>query len=293
VAGQVPEDAWTRVARHWHECFRLRSPPLPGDPPTRTRRPWVDLDEFIRQDNILQLRSIMGAVAERGRQWVPGRTVAPGSFIELTDADLEVVARAEHTRWYRRRVAAGWKAAADRSGLPWTDSALVNSKVVTWTALSASDRAAAVESLRSQLAQLEDVGFLPVVPPGGPSAAADFERVGVVRARQLHAQRRWTRTGGGELSGAAGDWRVSDAQGDERTVRDAEFQASHEPLDGHYWRRTGVYRAWQVDHQQVLRTLEGRAVARPGDWVVEGWSGERWPVTDDQFRATYRPIPGM
>ena len=63
VGGQVPEDAWTRVARHWHECFRLRNPVASGDPKAPARRPWADLDDFIRQDNILQLRSHHG----RGR----------------------------------------------------------------------------------------------------------------------------------------------------------------------------------------------------------------------------------
>jgi hypothetical protein len=89
VGGRVPEDTWTRVARHWHACFRLRSPPAPGGPGSPARRPWADLDEFIRQDNILQLRSIMAAVAARGRLWVPGRAVLPGSYIELNDGDLE------------------------------------------------------------------------------------------------------------------------------------------------------------------------------------------------------------
>src|SRR6185312_14754780 len=68
VGGRVPEDTWTRVARHWHECFRLSNPAPPGDPKASTRRPWADLDDFIRQDNILQLRSIMAAVAARGRR---------------------------------------------------------------------------------------------------------------------------------------------------------------------------------------------------------------------------------
>ena len=58
VDGEAPEDTWTRVARHWHECYRLRHPARAGDPRTRTGRPWADLDEFIRQDNILQLRSV-------------------------------------------------------------------------------------------------------------------------------------------------------------------------------------------------------------------------------------------
>ena len=37
--------------------------------------------------------------------------------------------------------------------------------------------------------------------------------------------------------------------------------------------------------------MEGRAVARLGDWVVEGLTGQRWPVTDDQFRRSYTPCP--
>ena len=80
-----------------------------------------------------------------------------------------------------------------------------------------------------------------------------------------------------------------DDAGDERTVRDQEFRSSHEPLGGEVWRRTGTYRAWQVTEHFILRTMEGKAIARPGDWVVEGFRGERWPVTDDQFQRTYRP----
>jgi len=289
VGGEVPEDAWTRVAKHWHECFRLRNPAAPGDPKSTTRRPWADLDEFIRQDNILQLRSIMAAVAARGRVWVPGRAVAPGSHIELNDADLEQVARTEHTRWYRRRRAAGWTAALRNGATVRAGHALVNSKVVPWDALAAGDRAAAVGHLRSQLAQLEDVGFMPVVPEGGPPGAAEFRRIGTVRARRLHTSWRWTRAAGDELRGDPGDWRVLD-DGGERTVRDAAFRVSHEPLGRGRWRRTGVYRAWQVGEELVLRTLEGRAVAEPGDWVVEGRDGERWPVSDAQFRRTYQAV---
>ena len=41
VDGEVPEDTWTRVARHWHECYRLSHPPVPGNPRTLTGRPWA------------------------------------------------------------------------------------------------------------------------------------------------------------------------------------------------------------------------------------------------------------
>jgi hypothetical protein len=291
VDGQLPEDTWTRVARHWHECYRLSHPPRPADPRTLTSRPWGDLDGFIRQDNILQLRSIMTEVVAKGRRWVPSRAVVPGSFIELGEQDLAAIAFSEHNRWYQRRLAAGWsaggpgRAAGRRKAAP--DRALVNSRVVPWADLPADERSGAVDYLRSQLAQLEDVGFMPVVPPGGPPEAAEYRRTGTVRARRLNARRPWTRRSGDQLHGDAGDWRVVDGGGDERTVRDPEFRHSHEPLGGDFWLRTGNYRAWRVSQAVVLRTREGRATALPGDWVVEGARGERWPVTDDQFRRSY------
>jgi hypothetical protein len=284
VDGQAVEDTWTRVARHWHECHRLRRPPVPGDPKPHTDRPWADLDHFIRQDNILELRSVMTAVVARGRRWVPGRAVPSGSFIELSDRDLEEVARAEHDRWYRRRLDAGWMPASN--GTP-ARHARVNARVVPWHELPAEYRASNVEYLRSQLAQLESVGFVPAVPDGGPPEAAVFERIGIVQARQLQARRRWTRRSGDELAGGPGDWRVIDEANDERTVRDLDFRASHEPLGGDRWRRTGTYSAWQVSEELVIRTMEGRAVAQAGDWIVEGHRGQRWPVTDEQFRRTY------
>lgn len=304
VAGEVPEDSWIRVSRHWHECYRLSHPPDAGDPRTVTGRPWADLDDFFRQDNILQLRSIMTAVVSRGRRWVPGRAVAPGSFIELNEEDLTAIARAEHTRWSQRRVAAGWSPGdANLNGSASPNGAArprarrtgararVNRLVVPWTALPDADRAAAIDYLRSQLAQLEDAGFMPVVPEGGPPEATEFNRIGTVRARRLNTRRLWTRRSGERLAGNPGDWRVLDDAGDERTVRDVEFRSSHEPLGGEVWRRTGTYRAWQVREHFILRTMEGKAIARPGDWVVEGFRGERWPVTDDQFQRTYRMAP--
>ena len=295
VDREVPPDAWTRVARHWHECFRLRHPAVPGDPRTSTRRPWAALEEFIRQDNILQLRSIMTSVVERGRRWVPARSVALGSFIELNEHELERIARAEHTRWFRRRRAAGWSARGERPVQRWPRkrAALINNRVVPWAELPGDEHAGQIEYLRSQLAQLEDVGFLPIVPAGGPPGAAQFQRIGTVEAKRLGARRMWTRRpGGDELCGDAGDWRVLDDSGDERTVRDDEFRASHEPLGGDRWLRTGTFTAWQVSETQILRTIEGRAVARARDWVVEGRGGERWPVTDEQFQRTYRPSNG-
>jgi hypothetical protein len=301
VNGDPPEDTWTRIARHWHECYRLAHPVAEGPAQLAARRPWAELDDYLRQDNILQLRSVMAAVAARGRRWVPASAVPEGSFIELGRRDLAAVAEAEHTRWYLRRRAAGWRPpqltgdavgrdGRTRRGGRKAAGALVNSSVVPWSGLRAEQRAEQREYVRTQIDQLEDVGFMPVVPPGGPPAAVSCRRVGTVRARRLDAGLRWNCSSGSELSGRAGDWQVLDDHGDARTVRDPEFRASHAALGGDRWQRTGVFRAWPAGDEQAVRTFEGPAVARAGDWIVEGPGGERWPVADEQFRRGYEVI---
>ena len=289
VAGEPPEDTWIRIARHWHECYRLSHPAVSGGARKLTRKPWAELDEFFREDNVLQLRSIMAAVTARGRRWAPSRTVAHGSFVELTDGDVLHVARQEHCRWYERRKAAGWRATAE--GEEDDDSARINSVVRPWDDLPEETRKWLPGYLRSQLAQLEAVGFMPVLPECGPPGAADFLRIGEVRAERLITSHAWRHTSGGVLSGTAGDWRVIDEAGDERTVRDQEFHATHQPLDGDRWRRSGKVRAWRVSEATAVRTIEGRIEAQPGDWIVQGPRTVRWPVTAEQFARGYRELP--
>ena len=202
--GEVPEDTWTRVARHWHECYRLSHPPPPGDPGPLTRLPWSELDAFLRQDNILQLRSIMSATVARGRRWVPEPVVAPGSFIELSDHDLTQIARAEHTRWYRRRLAAGWSAtgSAARAWCPGEPHELC-----PWAALPAEDRRQRLPALAARTAG--GCRLRADRPGGRPARGGRFLRIGTVQASRLHARRPWTRTPATDCSGAAGDWQVA------------------------------------------------------------------------------------
>ena len=207
--------------------------------------------------------------------------------MELSDGDLLRVARAEHSRWYTRRRAAGWRPAA--AGRADDDNALLNRHVHPWAALPAEVREGKSEDVRSQIAQLEAVGFMPVWPDDGPVGAATFRRTGDVRAQRITASQSWMRASGDVMSGASGDWHVRDDFGDERTVRDPEFVVTHEPLGGDRWRRIGTVRAWRVSDATVVRTLEGRAVAAPGDWIVQGPGGERWPVSDEQFSLGCRP----
>ena len=39
----------------------------------------------------------------------------------------------------------------------------------------------------------------------------------------------------------------------------------------------------------LIRTLEGKMMANPGDWIIKGVKGEFYPCKPDIFAATYEP----
>lgn len=42
-----------------------------------------------------------------------------------------------------------------------------------------------------------------------------------------------------------------------------------------------------------IDTLEGGHRVCPGDWIVTGIQGERWPIKSDIFQATYEQVGGV
>lgn len=55
-------------------------------------------------------------------------------------------------------------------------------------------------------------------------------------------------------------------------------------------KRPVVIEAEQTHERVVIRTLEGDMVAEPGDWIITGIKGERYPCKPDIFVATYEPV---
>lgn len=292
VDGVLPVDTWTRLARHNHERYRLHWPARNGSEPEPARRPWEDLDEFFREDNIRQIRQILASAVALGRAWRPVRTVPPGSRVEFVESELEAMARAEHARWYARRIATNWHppdAVREHPPTPRRGNGArkVNASVVPWDGLPLAMRRQNAAHIASILGQLEAIGYVAVLPDAGPPQAEVFVRRGEVSAARLGAPREWATAHGAAMVGGAGDWTIRDQHGYERTARDREFRASHRHLGGDRWERTGTVRAWQVEELTVVKTLEGPAVAAPGDWIAQGENGERWPVPAAQFRQSY------
>lgn len=55
-------------------------------------------------------------------------------------------------------------------------------------------------------------------------------------------------------------------------------------------KRPVVIEAERTDTALVIDTLEGLMVASPGDWIVTGVKGEKYPVKDEIFQLTYEPV---
>lgn len=48
--------------------------------------------------------------------------------------------------------------------------------------------------------------------------------------------------------------------------------------------------SWNGDPDEcvaIIRTLEGNMIVSPGDWVITGIDGERYPCKPDIFERTY------
>ena len=47
--------------------------------------------------------------------------------------------------------------------------------------------------------------------------------------------------------------------------------------------------AVRCEKTEIIHTLEGAMTARPGDWIITGIMGEKYPCNDEIFRRTYEP----
>ncbi len=48
--------------------------------------------------------------------------------------------------------------------------------------------------------------------------------------------------------------------------------------------------AYQTSKEMNIETLEGVMHASPGDWIITGVNGEKYPCKPDIFEKTYEPV---
>lgn len=51
-----------------------------------------------------------------------------------------------------------------------------------------------------------------------------------------------------------------------------------------------VIEAYQTDKEIKIETLEGVMIATPGDWIITGINGEKYPCKPEIFKKTYTPV---
>ena len=48
--------------------------------------------------------------------------------------------------------------------------------------------------------------------------------------------------------------------------------------------------AVRIRNRVTIDTREGTLKGYPGEWLITGVAGEKYPCADDIFRATYEPV---
>lgn len=57
-----------------------------------------------------------------------------------------------------------------------------------------------------------------------------------------------------------------------------------------YRKKPVVVEAYQTQKEMIIHTMEGDMKASPGDYIITGVNGERYPCKPDIFEKTYEPV---
>lgn len=57
-----------------------------------------------------------------------------------------------------------------------------------------------------------------------------------------------------------------------------------------FMKKPVVIEAYQTNVEVKIETLEGVMTAQPGDWIITGVKGEKYPCKPDIFEQTYMPV---
>lgn len=57
-----------------------------------------------------------------------------------------------------------------------------------------------------------------------------------------------------------------------------------------YRKKPVIIEAYQLIQPMDIETLEGVMHGNPGDWLITGVNGEKYPCKDEIFRKTYEPV---
>jgi hypothetical protein len=119
----------------------------------------------------------------------------------------------------------------------------------------------------------------------------EFKKVGTVRAEQLHDATTWTTSKGEVMQAAAGDFKLTGADGSTWSVKPDIFQQTYSPVAGSAgeFAKTAITRASQLTQPITIQTLEGQGSGQAGDYLIRGPKGEEYIVPKAKFESMYVP----
>ena len=156
------------LARTIHEDYVRRERAKPVDAPDkksaadRSLRSWSKLDEDLREQNRSQASDIRGKLEAIGCALAPA-TDEPRPPFELSDHEMETLARLEHERWMRVKAEQGWTWGARRD-----DAAKRSPHMKPWAALDESTRDKDRDAIRLIPSLVEMAGCRICRPPAVP-----------------------------------------------------------------------------------------------------------------------------
>jgi hypothetical protein len=137
---QLEGDLLERLARAYHQffCEQMRAKGYRYGPDTDEEKkthssllPWEELPPDEKEQNRSAVRDIPNKLNRIGYVMIPARSNEPTKFPRGED-DLERLARMEHRRWMKDKLAAGWEYAPEtdkekkrhKALVPWDDERL-------------------------------------------------------------------------------------------------------------------------------------------------------------------------
>ena len=292
----LPVDSWERAARVVHEQYRLITRQHQQLEPSKpSHRAWEQLDPLLRESNIRQVTTALAAAESLGRSWGPvvrgGRSDGLVTSAEISESELDAMAKMEHASWMKYLQDNGW-----RYGPARDDRRRIHPSLRTWDQLTPDDQAKTREGVANALSILNRLGYRSTVlrlQGEGRRRPDSSEWVEVVRRGEVTAVRcnaawTWTNESGETMQAEAGDWRITNAAGRSWSVAPDIFTNTYEQVQGDRWRRTGRALARSAIPGEVINSLEGPQTASEGDWVIRGPKGEEWATTGDHFAASYQ-----
>lgn len=96
----------------------------------------------------------------------------------------------------------------------------------------------------------------------------------------------------GSLRAAPGDWIITGVSGKQYPCKPDIFEKTYEPVDdlGKFRKKPIIVEASQTDKEIIVNTLEGPLRAVPGDWIITGVNGEKYPCKPSTFEKIYEPF---